>query len=190
MCAKRGKALHRRNLYSPFNEWIFPLVIFRLSFLQRLVTLAKSTHRVEGCVSNDSRIRKAQGNARGRKSGLERAQTDGYIMHGNWSFFFNFDFYFLLFSISPGISLWIFTDSRQPKVVRRQLRIELFRQCTWHHVRCRHCIYGQSIFKSNSKGKPLKWNKSPFPSLTESVKLCKCLSPRSTSRNKCCRGAM
>ena len=65
-------------------------------------------------------------------------------------------------------------NSRQPKVVTRQLEIEFLRGSTWQHVQRGHSIYYQLISSLNSKGKSLKSNKSPFSSLTEIVKLCKC----------------
>ena len=90
----------------PMSE-LFPFVIFRLSFLLRLVSLAKSTHRVKGYVSNDSRIRKAQGNAWGRKSGPNRR------LHNAWQFelFFKFSGDFSVVFDFAGNFLLNFTDS-------------------------------------------------------------------------------
>ena len=87
-----------------------------------------------------------------------------------WAFFVFFGDFSVVFDFAGNFLLNL-TDSGQPKVVRRKLRIELFKRRTWHHVRWRHCIYNQLISTSNYKGKPLKSNKSPFSSLTEIVKL-------------------
>ena len=114
---------------------------------------------------------------------VERAaekEPDG-VVRGALSFFVFLGDFSIVFDFLKNLFFNV-TNSRKPKVVRRQLRIEFFRPCTWQHFQRGHCIYiyYQLISSSHSKGKPFKSNKSPFSSLTEIVKLCKCLSPQST----------
>ena len=60
------------------------------------------------CVNNDSVARKAQGIARGRMSGRERAQTDGHIIRGSLSFFVFFCDFSIVFDFAENFFFYIY----------------------------------------------------------------------------------